>query len=353
MPASTSRIRTSVFARACLAGAALLLGAAASHAQGAKATPSWMDEKLLAAAKPEGSVVVYSTTNEQEGLPLWKLFEETTGLKVLYVRASDVQILSRVVIEARAGQRSWDIAQTANLQKFPQDFLLKYEPPEASKLIQSARDPGGKWFGVYANYNTPAYNTNLVKREDLPKTLEDFAKHKEWSGRVVIDNTDTPWLAAVFDYYGEKRAREILGDIVKNLKPVVLDGHLAIARAVGGGEYMIALNNYLNLTINVKLKNSPTDYFVVDPVTLFFGQSAINAMAPHPNAAKLAQNFMLSREAQQFLAKFGRLPTRPDVKTNPEGVLAPVEKAKIITKLLDANDEKKWLKTFNEIFKPR
>lgn len=335
----------------CATAAAFLLAPLAAHAQAEK--PSWLDPDLLAAAKPEGTVVVYSTTNEQEGLPLWKLFEEATGLKVLYVRASDVQILSRVVIEARAGQRAWDIAQTANLQKFPQDFLLPYEPPESKALIDSAKDPGKRWYGVYANYNTPAYNTKLVKREDLPTRLEDFAKRTEWAGRVVIDNTDTPWLAAIFDHYGEKRAREILGEIVAKLKPVVLDGHLAIARAVGGGEYLVALNNYLNLTLNVKLANSPTDYWVVDPVTLFFGQSAINAKAPHPNAAKLAQNFMLSREAQQFLAKFGRLPTRPDVNTNPAGVLEPVLKAKVITKLLDAEDEKKWVRIFNEIFRPR
>ncbi|MDB5650545.1 MAG: hypothetical protein JWL62_2065, partial [Hyphomicrobiales bacterium] len=114
--------------RAIIVGlAAALMFAAPAQAE----TPSWLDADLLAAAKPEGTVVVYSTTNEQEGLPLWKLFEDATGLKVLYVRASDAQILSRVIIEARANQRSWDLSQTANLQKFPQDFLLGWEPPEA------------------------------------------------------------------------------------------------------------------------------------------------------------------------------------------------------------------------------
>ncbi len=100
-----------------------------AFAQGPK--PSWLDESLLPAAKSEGQVVVYSTTNEQEGLPLWKLFEDATGIKVLYVRASDAQILSRVIIEARANQRTWDIAQTANVQKFPQDFLLDWDPPDS------------------------------------------------------------------------------------------------------------------------------------------------------------------------------------------------------------------------------
>ena len=322
-----------------------------AFAQGPK--PSWLDESLLPAAKSEGQVVVYSTTNEQEGLPLWKLFEDATGIKVLYVRASDAQILSRVIIEARANQRTWDIAQTANVQKFPQDFLLDWDPPEAKSLMPAARGAKNKWFGMYANYNTPAYNTDKVKREDLPARLEDFVKHPEWAGRIAIDDTDTPWLAAVFDHYGEKRAREILEDFVAKMKPVVLDGHLAIARAVGGGEYLFALNNYLNLTLNVKLAQSPTDFWVMEPTTLFFGQSGIAAKAPHPNAAKLAQNFMVSREAPQVLTKFGRLPTRPDVETNPKGVLDEVLKRKVSTVLLDAEEEKKWSRTFKELFRPR
>lgn len=330
--------------------ASLCLIAGPAFAQQPK--PSWLIESLLPAAKAEGQVVVYSTTNEQEGLPLWKMFEEATGVKVLYVRASDAQILSRVIIEARAGQRTWDIAQTANVQKFPQDYLLEYVPPEAQNLMPDARAKNNRWFGVYANYNTPAYNTNLVKRENLPQRLEDFVKFPEFAGRVVIDDTDTPWLAAIFDHYGEARARQILTEIATKLRPVVLDGHLAIARAVGSGEYAFALNNYLNLTMNVKLQGAPTDYWVQEPVTLFFGQSAISVRAPNPNAAKLAQNFIISREAQQFLAKFGRLPTRPDVETNPKGVLDPVLKATVITKLLDAEEEKKWHRILREIFRP-
>ena len=136
-------------------------------------------------------------------------------------------------IEARAGQRTWDIAQTANVQKFPQDFLADFEPIDAQKLMPSARGAKNKWFGMYANYNAPAYNTNLVKPDQIPQKLEDFIKFPQFAGRIVIDDTDTPWLAAIFDHYGEKRAREILEEFVTKMKPVVLDGHLAIARAVG------------------------------------------------------------------------------------------------------------------------
>src|SRR5262245_38682961 len=73
-------------ASVALIGILALLGAVPARAQGA---PSWLDPALIAAAKAEGALVVYSSTNEQEGLPLFKLFTDATGIKVDYVRASD------------------------------------------------------------------------------------------------------------------------------------------------------------------------------------------------------------------------------------------------------------------------
>ena len=100
----------------------------------------------------------------------------------------------------------------------------------------------------------------------------------------------------MFLHYGEQKATQIVKDIVATLKPVVTDGHLAMARATGAGEYWISLNNYVNLSMNVKLAGSPIDVWALDPVALFFGQVGVNAKAPHPNAARLAANFMLSQE---------------------------------------------------------
>ena len=120
-------------------------------------------------------------------------------------------------------------------------------------------------------------------------------------------------------HYGKEKADRITRDMVNNLKPVVTDGHLALARANGAGEYWLTLNNYVNLTLNVKLAGGPIDFFALDPVAMFFGQVGINSKAPHPNAAKLAANFLLSQQAQAFYTKFGRLPTRSDVTSNPRG----------------------------------
>ena len=138
----------------CLAAAAPAAGAQdAPSGGGAGSTPSWMLPDLAAAARSEGSLTVYSSMNEQEGLPLWKMFEDAAGVKVNYVRSSDSIILSRIAIENRAHQRSWDLAVTTTVNRLPNDALLQFDPPQAQGLMPQARGPNRRWYGVYANYN--------------------------------------------------------------------------------------------------------------------------------------------------------------------------------------------------------
>ena len=331
---------------------AALFSALPAGAQ-APSPPAWIIPEILAAAKAEGQVTVYSSTNEQEGLPLWKLFEDATGIKVHYQRAADAALMGRIAIEARTNQNAWDLINTPTANQLPDALMLQFDPPEANNVMASARDPNRRWYGVYANYNSPAYNTNLVKKDDLPKTYEGFLAKKEWVGRVAIEGTDNEWMNAMFAQYGEAKARKLIEDLAATLKIVVLDGHLAAARAVAAGEYAVALNNYTMLTNNMNLSGAPTDFWAMDPVALFFGQVAVNPRAPHKNAALLAANFMLSRDAQTFAAKTGRIPTRPDVTPNPPDVVSRLSAAKVLPYALSGDQVKASQKTFDEIFKKR
>src|SRR5437773_10513608 len=197
----------------------------------ASQSSSWLVPARAAAARAEGALTVYSSMNEQEGLPLWKMFEDAAGVKVNYVRSSDSIILSRIAIESRGRQRSWDLAVTTTVNRLPNEALLQFDPPQARGLIAQARDPNRRWYGVYANYNTPAYNTNLVKPSQLPKSYEEFLDRKEWAGKIALDDTDDEWLSAIIVYYGDERGKKLLTDIAAVLKPVMVDGHLALARS--------------------------------------------------------------------------------------------------------------------------
>lgn len=335
---------TSVFGAAVFAFAS---GAAVA------ADPSWLDKDLLAKAKKEGSLVVYASMNEKEGAAVFGAFEKATGIKVDYVRSSDTGLLARITVEKRARKEGWDILQTTALHRLPKEWLSEIDPPEAKAIPAFAKDPGKRWVGIYANYNAPAYNTNLVKKADLPKTYEEFLKKTEWAGKVAIDGTDEEWLYALCKHFGEVKCREIATGLVKNLKPAITKGHLAMARQVGAGEYAVALNNYVNLTVNVKMRGGATDFWVLEPVTVFYGQVGVNSGAPHPNAARLVANFLASEDGQKVLTKGGRIPTRPGIETNPKGVLKDIEGKVVIPAVISGAEEDKWGKMFKEIFSRR
>jgi iron(III) transport system substrate-binding protein len=340
------------FVQAALIAVSLSLAAASAQAQSAQSHP-WLDSALLAAAKAEGTLTVYSSTNEQEGLPLFKIFEQATGIKFDYIRGNDASLLSRVAIETRAGQPSFDIIHISNAHKMPPQMLAQVDLTEAKNLFPQARDPNRRWYGVYTVYNAPAYNTEKIKASDLPKSFEEFAQHKEWAGRVALDGTDIEWLKSILQFHGEQKGTALIKEIVANLKPVLTDGRLAMARSVAAGEYLFSLNNFVNLTLNVKLAGGPIDIFPLDPVALFHAQVAVNAKAPHPNAARLAANFMLSQECQVFYTKFGRLPTRGDVPTNPPGIVDMVTQKKVVATLFDPPEETRLRQVFNALFRQR
>ena len=337
---------------AAISALSLALADAPAGAQ-QSAQHTWIVPDLLREAKAEGALTVYGSMNEQEALPLWKLFEDATGVKVSYVRSSDTQIMARVAIENRAQQRSWDVALTTTVSQLQPAYLAQFDPPEAKSLMGEARDANHRWYGVYANYNAPAYNTNSVKKATLPKSFDEFPAHKEWAGKIAIDDTDDEWLAAICAYYGDERGEALVKNIVAALDPIVTDGHLALARSVGSGEYWVALNNFLPLTLNVKMSGAPIDFWLLNPVTLIFGSIGINVLAPHPNAARLAANFVLSQEAETFMTHKGRLPTRPDVPTNPPEVGDMLKQMKIIPVVFNTEAQRKWQKAYNELFKRR
>jgi iron(III) transport system substrate-binding protein len=349
-------VRAMAFAGAGLSALALSVSAHAEEAatnvqvaQAATAHP-WLDPKMLADAKKEGALTLYGSMNEEEALPLLKIFDDATGLKSEYIRNSDTGLMARIMVEARASKQSWDALQTTTVSKMPESLFSVIEPPEAKNLIPEAIGPNKKWYGVYANYNSPGYNTKQVKKADLPKTYEDFLTHKEWVGKVAIDATDREWLRAMYEYYGDAKAKKLVDDLIQTLKVVNTNGHLALARSVGAGEYAVSLNNYTNLIVNVTLSGGPTDFWVVDPVVVFFGQIGVNAKAPHPAAARLFANFMMSVEGQNQLTTAGRIPTRKDVETNPPGVLKAFAGHKLNVSTMTSEEDQKWQKLFKDTF---
>jgi iron(III) transport system substrate-binding protein len=311
----------------------------------------WIDPTLLAAAQQEGSLTLFSANTEDVVLPQIQAFEAATGIKTDYVRGADSTLLARIAVANRAGKQSWDVISIQEVESMPKEWLAQFAPRQAAHLIPGAKDPDNRWFGYYTVFNTPSYNTGKIKPADLPKSYADFAKHPEWAGHVGIDFTDRVWLAGLMQFYGEEQGRKLVRDLAGTLHPTLYKGHLALARALGSGEYWFNLNNYLNLTLNVKLSGDPVDFWILDPVVVTFGQAGINAHAAHPNAARLMVEYMLSAESQAMRTRWGYVPTRTDVATNPPGILDQFKDHPLARVGLSPDEDPKWQKLFNELLK--
>lgn len=333
--------------------AAMLAAAALPTVRARAATTltdrSWLDPKLLAAARAEGSVTVYSSINEEEAAPIWQIFKDATGVNVEYVRGSDDALMARILVEARTQRKTWDIVNNTSVSKMSPTLFAPFDPAGAKRWPADLRDPDRRWYATEQIYDVPAYNTARIKASELPKTYDDFLKHPEWAGHVAINDSDSAWLAGIYKTYGDEKGKALIGNLVSTLKPALISGHLAVARAVGAGEYWIALNNYISLTMNAKLAGSPTDFWVLNPATVFFGQVGIGARAPHPNAALLAASFLLGKDAQRQITVRGRLPVRSDVPTNPPDVRARFNGKHVVTEELDPADEDKWSSLYTQL----
>ena len=330
------------------------LGAAAglllTGAAGAQ-TPSWLTPDLAAAAKAEGEVTIYSSVNEQEALPVWKIFEEAAGVKVNYIRNNDSALTSKIQIEARTGQQGWDLLVTTNVTRLPERVRAAFEPPESAAIGAKFRDPGRRWYGVYANYNAPSYNTDKVKLDRPPRDLEDFLTHKEWIGHVGIDALEFPWIRAVIERDGEEKGTRLLKQLFSEFKPSPVDGHLALARAVAAGEYWVTPSNYINLVNNLRSTGAHTDYWGADPIAVILGEEALNPAAPHPKAALLAANFLLSKEGQTAVGRLGRLPVRADVAPVPPDAITKLGKAEVVALSFTPEEERLWQKRYQDLLR--
>ncbi len=330
---------------------ALVVAALAAAGPAGAQTASWIMSDILAAAKAEGSITVYSSVNEQEALPIWKEFEDATGIKVNYIRGNDSALTSKVLIEARSGQQSWDALVTTNVTRMPAPLRAKVELPEARALDAKFKDAGAAWHAVYANYNAPAYNTNSVKLDKPPRNLEEFLTHKEWAGHVGIDALEFPWMRGVVEYYGEDKGMRLLKQLFSEFKPSPVDGHLALARATAAGEYWVTPSNYVNLVNNVRSTGGPSDYWGADPVVINLGQVVVNPKAPHPNAARLAANFLISQQGQTAVARLGRLPVRSDVSPVPADAITKLGDVKTMPLEFTPDEEKTWQKRYQDLLR--
>ncbi len=345
------------FARRAILHAAMLITAFAAspaHAAGA-------DAALIEAARREGQVVWYSTLIvNQITRPLALAFEKKyPGIKVQYSRATSTDVALKIASEARAGRIQADVFDGSNTV-FPlgdAGLVETYLVEAASAYPPELRDAKGTWTALNVYFMTAGYNTDLVKGADIPKTFDDLLDPK-WAGKMAWTTDPTVngapgfiqnILALKGEAAGMAYLKALAGQKVVNIpasQRVVLDKVIA-------GEFPLGLMIFNHHATISAEQGAPVAWARLEP--LVSNANLISAVkgAPHPNAARLFLEYVLSVEGQKEVAKSLYLPAHPRVQAQVAGLKPEAGgfKARIVTPDMLRAGEKGWTAIYQDLFR--
>jgi iron(III) transport system substrate-binding protein len=280
----------------------------ASRAAGPE--PVSITPALVEAARKEAKVVLYSSMDLAVGEKLAKAFEaQYPGIEIQVERAGSERLFQRIAQEFASGIRAGDVVNSADAAHFipwkKNGWLMPFVSEDiANHFPPDYRDPDGMFATTRVWLSSIAYNTKLVKPQDAPQSFKDLLDPK-WSGKMVkghpaysgtIMTTTFQQVRELGWEYFEGLAKQRVLQVQSSTDP---PKKLAIGeRAVmaDGNEYNIVL---------LKEAGQPVEpVYPTEGTPTISGPTGIFASAPHPNAARLFQAWLHTRETQQFFVDF-------------------------------------------------
>lgn len=304
------------------------------------------DQKVLAAAKKEGAFTLYTSIAEKDLAPLVGPFEKKYGIKVKVWRAGSDKVLQRTVTEANGKRYEVDAIHISAPEMealYREQVLQPVATPAFASLLPGMVPAHREWVSTLLTVFVQAYNTNVIKKEDLPKKFEDLLQPK-WKGKLGIEMEDFDWFAATITSMGEAKGAKLFGDIVATNGISVRKGHSLLTNMVGSGEVPLALTVYNYMPEAARKKGVPIGWFVLEPAIARANGIGISRHAPHPNAALLFYDYMLSPEAQKILVSLDYVPTNASVDSPLKGM-----KLTVIDPAVTLTHMDKWNKLYDDV----
>ncbi len=300
---------------------------------------------LVAGAKKEGSLQLYATTPVEYMRVIIDGFEKKYGVKVNLWRSRSENVLQRIITEARSGKPTFDVVEciTPPMEAFRREGLLqRVDAPVHSELHSWGVPAHREWAVTQLYLFVHSYNTNKVKREELPRTYADLLDSK-WKGRLAMEASDHEWFYTVAKDMGEEKGLKFWRDLVATNGVQLRTGHSLLNNLVGAGEIPLALTVYNSDPPTLKKKGSPIEWFVIEPAIAIPNGVGVSRHAPHPHAAVLFYEYILSEEGQRVLARIGYVTTQKKIEPSFDKAFKVLDPAV----LLDDYDKSNSL--FNQI----
>jgi len=300
------------------------------------------------AAKKEGRVVVYGAQVPQAMEGVNKGFEKKYGIKVDYWRGSSTQVAERALSEFRAGKPGYDVVEgNRGVQLIMRDegLFAKYVPPSSEKFPAQFKEKDGMITPWRALPISILYNTEMVKPNETPKTLDDLLSPK-WTGKISMPDPTRHTTTAQFLWNLSKFKGDKWLDYVKALakqKPILVESLAPVTTTIIKGEAAVGIA-YIKY---VKQYKGPVSYVLMDKYLTDPNYMSLSAKTTRPNAARLYIEYICSPEGQKATAEEGEFPMLP-------GIVPPIKDAeKVVPGLvfMDNPSEEEFNKLMNTTFR--
>jgi iron(III) transport system substrate-binding protein len=311
------------------------------------------DPKIVEGARKEGEIVWYTTMSADQSTSFMERFQRKYPfLKPSIIRLGGNALLSRIVTEAKASRSYFDVVHGTGEIVLPlmnMGLLASYASPERKMIAEDLKDKKGFWTSVYVNSIVLGYNTNLTKGQPIPRSYDDLLQ-PTWRGRKIsVDSTYVTFLQGLISAWGKDRALDYLKKLSEQ-EPVVMRGSTVRAQLAAAGEFPLVIA-YANIIQYLTEKGAPIDWVSLEPAVISVNTVMAGAKASHPNAAKLFIDFTLSKEGQEKLWDFQRIPSRSDVEPKPARLFRGYKRHVVHPEEMQNLDE--TAKLYSQILKTR
>ena len=298
-------------------------------------------------ARKEGTLLVYTTGTQIQPL-IDRFRQKYPFLRVELARAGASDVAAKVVEEYSAGVHladAFELAAHGLIVPRELGILQPFTSPEAANYAPAGIERGRNWISVREGYTGIGFNTDKIAAAEAPKTYANLLDPK-WKGRMAVSSLATTaanWVGTMLIAYGADFVRK-LG--TQNMRPYRITAR-AVANLMISGEVLISPTTYLSHVEASRAQGAPLAWNAPGPVPVTDTSAALAAKAPHPHAAMLFIDFLLSKEAQLLYRDLGYMSSRTDMPANDA---VKVDKVFLTNRPDYIREYEQWVRLFQDVF---
>ncbi len=275
---------------------------------------------LERAAKAEGEFIWYTSIATEDTQRIIELFEKRHPfIRTKLVRLSSARIVQRYTTEFQASSFLTDILDTndSRIEFLRRKGMIQpYYTPMVEKFDKRFVQPQGYWVANRVTMIVLGYNTRLVKPSEVPQRYDQLLDPK-WKDQMSLEREDSHWFMALMGHWGEEKGKAFF-QRYRTQNPKIRSGHTHLAQLIAAGEDPLSPNAHSQGMASGQRRGAPVDWVNLEPVVGTNNVSALAKNAPHPHAAMLFLDFILSKDGgQRVVREVNRIPTHPEVLPNP------------------------------------